>query len=640
MKTKDECHIMKDFNAIELEKSYGMKKLFNKISFTIREGEHIGLIGQNGTGKSSLLEIIAGIETPDAGSLDVPSDYRVGYLAQEPQLNKESTVFEAVYEGEAPIIKTVRAYEEALELLVNDSLNPDYQNRYSKAEADMNAQNAWQTEVQIKSILNRLGLDDITKKVGELSGGQRKRVGLAQVLIQAPDLLLLDEPTNHLDMDSITWLENYLAQYKGSVLLVTHDRYFLENAVTKIIELKNGGVEVYTGNYEDYLFQKSEREAIQQKMDEKQLKLYKSELQWMRKGAKARTTKQQARIHRFEDLEKVTQQSTTDAKLEIQLDGSRLGKRVFNLEHISLFAGDKQVLNDFSYIFQSNDRIGIVGKNGAGKTTLLNMLAGEIEIASGNLIIGETVKIAYYKQLSEVLPDDKRVINYLQEIAEEVKLSDGIIVSVKEMLETFLFPRETHGSLISSLSGGEKRRLYLLKLLMTKPNVLLMDEPTNDLDIDTLTVLEDYLNSFGGAVITVSHDRYFLDKVADKLLILNDEGKLDVFFGDMSEYLLVSSQKESETAKQQNKKTAAPVPSQDAVTEKTKWTYLEQKEWETIEDDIAELEEQGQTLQSAMAENASNFENLTQLQQDLDNTEAALAEKWERWEYLSQFAKD
>lgn len=631
---------MKDFNAIELEKSYGMKKLFNKISFTIREGEHIGLIGQNGTGKSSLLEIIAGIETPDAGSLDVPSDYRVGYLAQEPQLNKESTVFEAVYEGEAPIIKTVRAYEEALELLVNDSLNTDYQNRYSKAEADMNAQNAWQTEVQIKSILNRLGLDDITKKVGELSGGQRKRVGLAQVLIQAPDLLLLDEPTNHLDMDSITWLENYLAQYKGSVLLVTHDRYFLENAVTKIIELKNGGVEVYTGNYEDYLFQKSEREAIQQKMDEKQLKLYKSELQWMRKGAKARTTKQQARIHRFEDLEKVTQQSTTDAKLEIQLDGSRLGKRVFNLEHISLFAGDKQVLNDFSYIFQSNDRIGIVGKNGAGKTTLLNMLAGEIEIASGNLIIGETVKIAYYKQLSEVLPDDKRVINYLQEIAEEVKLSDGIIVSVKEMLETFLFPRETHGSLISSLSGGEKRRLYLLKLLMTKPNVLLMDEPTNDLDIDTLTVLEDYLNSFGGAVITVSHDRYFLDKVADKLLILNDEGKPGVFFGDMSEYLLVSSQKDSETAKQETKKAAASVPSQDAVTEKTKWTYLEQKEWETIEDDIAALEEKGQTLQSAMAENASNFENLTQLQQELDNAEAALAEKWERWEYLSQFAKD
>ena len=631
---------MKDFNAIELEKSYGMKKLINKISFTIREGEHIGLIGQNGTGKSSLLEIIAGIETPDAGNLDVPSDYRVGYLAQEPQLNKESTVFEAVYEGEAPIIKTVRAYEEALELLVNDSLNPDYQNRYSKAEADMNAQNAWQTEVQIKSILNRLGLDDITKKVGELSGGQRKRVGLAQVLIQAPDLLLLDEPTNHLDMDSITWLENYLAQYKGSVLLVTHDRYFLENAVTKIIELKNGGVEVYTGNYEDYLFQKSEREAIQQKMDEKQLKLYKSELQWMRKGAKARTTKQQARIHRFEDLEKVTQQSTTDAKLEIQLDGSRLGKRVFNLEHISLFAGDKQVLNDFSYIFQSNDRIGIVGKNGAGKTTLLNMLAGEIEIASGNLIVGETVKIAYYKQLSEVLPDDKRVINYLQEIAEELKLSDGIVVSVKEMLETFLFPRETHGSLISSLSGGEKRRLYLLKLLMTKPNVLLMDEPTNDLDIDTLTVLEDYLNSFGGAVITVSHDRYFLDKVADKLLILNDEGKPGVFFGDMSEYLLVSSQKESETAKQQNKKAATPVPTQDAVAEKTKWTYLEQKEWETIEDDIAALEEKGQTLQSAMAENTSDFAQLTQLQQELDNAEAALAEKWERWEYLSQFAKD
>jgi ABC transport system ATP-binding/permease protein len=633
---------MKDFNVIELEKSYGMKNLFNKISFTIREGEHIGLIGQNGTGKSSLLEIIAGIEGPDSGTLDFPSDYRIGYMAQEPMLNKESTIFEAVYEGEAPIVKTVREYEEAVELLAVDSMNPITQNRYSQAEANMNAQDAWQTEVQIKSILNKLGLDDITKKVGELSGGQRKRVGLAQVLIQAPDLLLLDEPTNHLDMDSITWLEKYIASYKGSVLLVTHDRYFLENAVTKIIELKNGGLEVYTGNYEDYLMQKSEREAIQQKMDDKQVKLYKSELAWMRKGAKARTTKQQARINRFEDLEKATQQSSSDTKLEIQLDGSRLGKRVFNLEHISLVVGEKKILDDFSYIFQSTDRIGIVGKNGAGKTTFLNMLAGEKKIASGDLIIGETVKIAYYKQLSEVLPDDKRVINYLQEIAEEVKRSDGIIVSVKEMLETFLFPRETHGSLISSLSGGEKRRLYLLKLLMTKPNVLLMDEPTNDLDIDTLTVLEDYLNTFGGAVITVSHDRYFLDKVANKLLILNDDGKPDVFFGDMSEYLLVSNQKGNDTAKQNSKAVAAKEPEiqAEAVKEKVKLTYMEQKEWSEIEDIIAGLEEKSQTLQKDMAENGSDFEKLSKLQLELDATEETIAEKWERWEYLSQFATD
>lgn len=627
---------MKDLKAIEISKTYGVKQLFNNVSFTIREGEYVGLIGPNGSGKSSLMEILAGKDVADSGSVDKPNDFRISYLSQEPEMKEEHTVFEAVFEGDAPIARVVRDYEKAVSLLAEDSMNAHHQKEYARAEQEMNAKDAWQAEIQFKTILNKLGIHELDKKIGELSGGQRKRVGLAQVLIQAPNLLLLDEPTNHLDVEAIIWLEKYLSQYKGSLLLITHDRYFLERVTNHMLELKNGNIESYSGNYASYLEQKSEREAIQQRMDEKQAKLYKNELAWMRKGAKARTTKQQARIHRFENLEQDIKQSSGDEpQLEIALEGSRLGKRVFNLENVTLEIGGKTILEHFNHIFQSTDRIGIVGKNGSGKTTLLKMLAGDIQPSSGNFIIGETVRIGYYRQIMEPFPEDKRVINYLQEIAEEAKRKDGITVSVTELLETFLFPREMHGSLIRTLSGGEKRRLYLLKILMNQPNVLLFDEPTNDLDIDTLTVLEDFLTTFQGAVLVVSHDRYFLDKVSQKLLVLDHPSGPALYYGNMSDYL-ESDLLKSEVSTSVNKKVSSEyVPKEKQ--EKTKLTYSEQIEWKSIEEDIMLVEEEVEHLKNEMTEHTSDYAKLAELQEELEKTEEKLTNHWNRYEYLSQF---
>ncbi|MGP6139827.1 ABC-F family ATP-binding cassette domain-containing protein [Jeotgalibaca sp. A127] len=628
---------MKDLKAIGLSKSHGIKQLFENISFTIREGEYVGLIGQNGSGKSSLMRIIAELDTPDEGKIEKANDYRINYLPQEPDFDESKTIFQTVFSSDSPLIKTVRHYEEALARLTADSDNVSNQEAYSRAEQEMNTNDAWQAEVQFKTILNKLGLENLEQKIGELSGGQRKRVGLAQVLMQAPDLLLLDEPTNHLDVDAIVWLEKYLAQYKGSLLLVTHDRYFLERVTNQMLELKNGEIESYSGNYATYLEQKAEREAIQQKMTEKQAKLYKSELAWMRKGAKARTTKQQARIHRFEDLEKdVKGSNVDDQQLEINFDSSRLGKRVFQLEDITLKAGEKIVLEHFNHIFQASDRIGIVGKNGSGKTTFLKMLAGEVEPESGILTIGETVKIGYYRQIMEPFPEDKRVINYLQEVAEEAKIADGTRVSVTELLETFLFPREMHGSLIRTLSGGERRRLYLLKLLMNQPNVLLFDEPTNDLDIETLTVLEDYLTSFQGAALVVSHDRYFLDKVVDNLLIVDGMNGPFLYFGNMTDYLEV----ESELNQPSQSKLESVKPKITESKEKVKLTYSEQLEWAGIEEELMLLEEDITDMKEKMLENASDFIKLGELQSEVEKQEALLAAKWERYEYLSQFVAE
>ena len=633
---------MKDLKAVGLSKTYGIKELFENISFTIREGEYVGLVGKNGSGKSSLLEIIAGNDTPDSGTIEKSKDYRVGYLSQAPDLPLEDTIFETVYTGDAPIIQTVKNYEVALTNLTEDSMNLAVQDAFTEAEQNMNAENAWQADVQIKTILNKLGLSDLNQKIGELSGGQQKRVGLAMTLIQSPDLLLLDEPTNHLDMEAILWLEKYLSQYKGSLLLVTHDRYFLERVTNHMFELQDGSIETYTGNYASYLEQKSEREAIQRKMNDKQLKLYKSELEWMRKGAKARTTKQQARIHRFDSLEKGVSQTSADTQLEISLEGSRLGKRVFNLEHIKLSAGQKEIMQDFSHIFQSEDRIGIVGKNGSGKTTFLKMLAGEKKPDSGKLITGETVRIGYYRQIMEPFPEDKRVITYLQEVAEEAKRIDGTTASVADLLETFLFPKETHGSLIRSLSGGEKRRLYLLKLLMTQPNVLLFDEPTNDLDIDTLTVLEDYLTTFNGAVLVVSHDRYFLDKVADRLLVIDHPDGPAMFYGNMSEYVEWEVADSKEREKNASTKTKKVVHKEKEVKtkDKKKMTYKEKQEWDQIERKILEEEEKVEVIKENMNLHASEFEKLAELQEELQALELDLKKKWERYEYLSQFVEE
>ncbi|HFL0919928.1 TPA: ABC-F family ATP-binding cassette domain-containing protein [Enterococcus faecium] len=627
---------MKELKVTDLKKTYGEKDLFDQISFLVHEKDRIGLIGTNGTGKTSLLNIIAGIDSSDGDRQTVfyPTDYRIGYLSQAAEFSDELTVLQAVFQGNIPLIQTVRAYEEALIELGENGEDPDVQKRYAKAEEQMNKEDAWTTDTNAKIILQKLGISELDKKISTLSGGQKKRVSLAQVLIDEPDLLLLDEPTNHLDYEAIEWLENYLKQYRGALLMVTHDRYFLDRVANRIFELSFGKLYEYKGNYEAYVLEKAERDRVEVEQEEKRKRLYKQELAWMRAGVQARGTKQQARINRFEDLKENLYQVNQEDDLELNLATQRLGKKVLEIKDGSYRINDQTLLEHLDLLIQSRERLGITGKNGAGKSTLLNILAGRIPLDSGTMSIGETVHLAYYTQENEEMAPDKRMIAYLQEAAEEAKTADGSQIGVAELLERFLFPRFMHGTLIGKLSGGEKRRLFLLKLLIQQPNVLLLDEPTNDLDIATLTILEDYFRSFPGAVITVSHDRYFLDKVADKLLVFQGNGKQELYYGNMSSYLL----KQKET--QQPAEKAKPKIQSKEPAEKKKLSYMEQKEWETIEDEIAELEEKISLLQEEMNHQGDNFTRLQELQNDVSETEAQLEEKMARWEYLSEWVED
>lgn len=623
---------MKELKVTELYKTFGDKTLFDRISFLIHEKDRIGLIGVNGTGKSSLLTILAGKDSGDGdvSAIEKASDYRIGYLAQEQTFTEELLVLDVVFQGNNPLMQTVRDYEKALLNLSHEN-TADLQRQFSLAEESMNKQDAWTADSEAKAILNKLGIDTLNKRIGELSGGQIKRVALAQVLIDAPDLLLLDEPTNHLDYDAIQWLESYLKSYTGSLLMVTHDRYFLDRVTNRIFELSFGNLYEYHGNYEAYLVEKAERDRIAIEQEGKRKQLYKQELAWMRAGAKARTTKQQARINRFEDLKENLNQVKTDGQLEMNIATTRLGKKVLEVKQASYAIEGKTILDQFDLLIQTKERLGITGKNGAGKSTLLNLLAGRLQVDSGVIEIGETVRLAYYTQQNETLDPNKRMIAYLQEAAEEVKQRDGSQISVAEILERFLFPRFMHGTLIGKLSGGEKRRLYLLKLLIQQPNVLLLDEPTNDLDIATLTVLEDYLQEFSGAVITVSHDRYFLDKVAEKLLIFEGDGKIVSYFGSIMEYL-----DQQKPVKEEKAVKAKPQPKE----RKKKLSYNEQKEWETIEDDIALLESKIDELTEAMNHQGDDFTKLQDLQKEIDQTEQDLDEKMNRWEYLSEIIEE
>ena len=594
----------------------------------IHEKDRIGLIGVNGTGKSSLLTILAGKDSGDGdiSAIEKASDYRIGYLAQEQNFSADTLVLDAVFQGDNPLMQTVRSYEKALLALSNEN-SESAQRSFTLAEEAMNKQDAWTADSEAKAILNKLGIETLDKKISELSGGQIKRVALAQVLIDAPDLLLLDEPTNHLDYDAIQWLEGYLKSYPGSLLMVTHDRYFLDRVTNRIFELSFGQLYEYQGNYESYLVAKAERDRVAVEQEGKRKQLYKQELAWMRAGAKARTTKQQARINRFEDLKENLHQVKNDGQLEMNIATTRLGKKVLELKQASFTIENKTILDHFDLLIQTKERLGITGKNGAGKSTLLNILAGRIPLDDGIVEVGETVRLAYYTQQNETLDPNMRMIAYLQEAAEEVKQRDGSQISVAEILERFLFPRFMHGTLIGKLSGGEKRRLYLLKLLIQQPNVLLLDEPTNDLDIATLTVLEDYLEEFPGAVITVSHDRYFLDKVAERLLIFEGEGEITSYFGSIMDYL----------AQQAPVKEERTVKAKPQIKErKKKLSYNEQKEWETIEDDIALLETKIDQLTEEMNHQGDDFTKLQELQKEIEQTEQALEEKMTRWEYLSE----
>lgn len=628
--------IMKMLTVDNVSKTYGEKQLFKEISFTVGEKERIGLIGVNGTGKSSLLKIVAGIDIPDQGEIITGKEYSISYLSQHPDFVTDRTVLDQVFNGEAPILKLMREYENTLLKLEASPSNNQLQETIFQLQKQMDAQNAWDASTNAKSILMKLGIEDMNKKVSELSGGQKKRVALAQALIESADLLILDEPTNHLDFETIKWLEDYLSKYKGAILLVTHDRYFLDRVTNRIFELDGGNLYSYKGNYAAFLEAKAIREENEAATLDKQKNLYRNELVWIRRGAQARSTKQKARIQRFEQLEDKLAVGKTTGKVDISLNGSRLGKQVFELKDASKRYGDKVILNDFNLLVKPGDRIGIIGNNGTGKSTLLNLLAMRIPLDHGEMIMGQTVKIAYYTQESEDMDENMRMIEYIKETAQVVETSDGQTISAAQMLERFLFPPYTHGTPIRKLSGGEKRRLYLLKILMTAPNVLLLDEPTNDLDTQTLTVLEDYLEEFPGVVITVSHDRYFLDKAVEQLLILKGDGMIDSFYGGYTDFL----EKEQ---KEQTERTKMETPRQEKVREKDKkkrMTYMEKKEWETIDDDIAKTEEELEKISGEMANIGSDFTK----GQELMKHEAELNEKLEqlieRWSYLAEIAED
>lgn len=626
---------MKQLRAVNLHSVYGEKTLLDQVSFLIETGDRVGIVGVNGTGKTTLLNAVSAIMPADAGTIETPNDYTIGYLQQEPSLDEDKKVLDAVFSGAQPVFQLIRDYQAALGAYSQNPTDDKLLARYTTLEQQMTQQDAWLAESEVKNILSQLHLPNLDLPISSLSGGQRKRVGLAQVLIQAPDLLLLDEPTNHLDFDSIAWLEKYLASYKGAVMTVTHDRYFLDKVTNRIFELSFGKLYEYHGNYEKYVTAKAERVASEAIAEHKSAQLYKKELAWMHAGAKARSTKQKARENAFADL--AAQQGTRQVEedVAVNLGQTRLGKKVINIQNASLAFDQLKILDNFSPLVQGNERIGITGPNGSGKSTLLNVIAKQQQLDTGVVEIGETVKMAYYTQITEPIPDDKRVIAYLSEVAEEVIDRDGNHVSAAELLEQFLFPPFMHGTLIRQLSGGEKRRLYLLKLLIQQPNVLLLDEPTNDLDIGTLTVLEDYLQTFTGTVITVSHDRYFLDKVADKLWIFKGEGAVTSYNGRFSDYLTdygvpTLVQKDTKPVSVVPTTTKAPAP------KKKKLTWSEQKEWETIEDEMAALETKISEIEVDMTTQGDDFTKLGDLQKQLDETNEALENKMLRWEELSE----
>lgn len=623
---------MSDFIVEKLTKSVGDKTVFKEISFIIHDLDRIGIIGVNGTGKTTLLDVVSeriGFDG-DVSPFTKANGYKISYLTQEPEFDDSKTVLETVLSSDLREMALIREYETLMA-----EYSEENQARLEKVMAEMDSLDAWSIESEVKTVLSKLGLSDLSQKVGDLSGGLRRRVQLAQVLLNDADLLLLDEPTNHLDIDTIAWLTNFLKSSKKTVLFITHDRYFLDNVATRIFELDQANLIEYQGNYQDYVRLKAEQDERDAAALHKKKQLYRQELAWMRTQPQARATKQQARINRFKELKGEVHQTVNNDDLEINFETSRIGKKVVNFEHVDFAYEDgKQILSDFNLIMQNRDRIGIVGDNGVGKSTLLNLINGDLVPTAGVLDIGETVRIGYFSQQIKDMDESKRVINYLQEVVDEVKTTVGT-TSITELLEQFLFPRSTHGTQIAKLSGGEKKRLYLLKILIEKPNVLLLDEPTNDLDIATLTVLENFLNGFGGPVVTVSHDRYFLDKVANKILAF-EEGGVREFFGNYTDYLDEKAFFQEQAALLEKEKAQASVKVEKVKEDKKRMSYFEKQEWATIEDEIADLEAKIEEIEAAMLENASDYGQLASLQRDLDTANETLLEKYERYEYLSE----
>ncbi|MBC2458736.1 ABC-F family ATP-binding cassette domain-containing protein [Clostridium beijerinckii] len=636
-------------NIITLEnisKNYSDKILLNNVSLGINDGDKIGLIGINGAGKSTFLKVVSGREEFFDGNIVKGKNVRIEYLDQNPLFDEDATVLEQIFKGDTKEMKLLKRYEELLDKINScsgenfDSLN----NELLKVQSEIDSLSLWDMESDAKTILNKLGIKNYSEKVGNLSGGQKKRIALACSLITPCDLLILDEPTNHLDSDSIEWLEEFLNSRKGALLMITHDRYFLDRVTNRIIELDRGNLYTYPGNYTAFLEKKIERIEVEQSQEEKKNALIRNELKWVRRGAKARTTKQKARLQRFDELvseESIKRQEDVD----ISFVGSRLGKKVVELYDISKSFGSKVIIKDFNYIFLRNDRIGIIGENGAGKTTLVNILRNKLPIDSGKIEIGDTVKIGCFAQDNSNMDPNLRVIDYVKEGGEYIPVEDGTKIMASTMCERFLFDSTMQYTPIEKLSGGERRRLHLLRVLMESPNFLILDEPTNDLDIETLKILEDFLDKFMGVIIVVSHDRYFLDRICTKIFSYEGNGYIKEYNGNYSDFLIskeIEKIKSVESSEKSSNEFAADKGK--GVKEKTKdnkpkFTFKEQKEYETIDEDIAKLEEKINSLEKEMAKNSLNYGKLNELMHEKEDVQSELDNKYERWEYLNEIAE-
>ncbi|WP_226581622.1 ABC-F family ATP-binding cassette domain-containing protein [Halobacillus litoralis] len=621
----------------ELSKSYGDKDLFNELSFTISNQQRIGLIGVNGTGKSTLLKILAGIESADKGSMDHAKDFSVEYLPQDPDLDEEKSVLEQIYDGDAEVMVLMRKYEKVLLELAKNPEDTGVQEEMLELQQKMDEKDAWEASTIAKTVLSKLGITFFDKKVKDLSGGQKKRVAIAKALIQPADLLLLDEPTNHLDNETIEWMEEYLAGYKGSLVVVTHDRYFLNRVTNLIYELDQSRLFIYEGNYETFLEKKAEREEWERQAEQKHQNTLRRELAWLKAGVKARTTKQKARKQRVEAMKEESYVKNKE-NVEMAIGSTRLGNQVIELKEISHSFGSQTLIEKFNYLVVPGERLGIIGPNGSGKTTLLNIMAERLKPDDGEVHTGATVKIGYYTQDHGELDESLKVIEYIKEVAEVITTSEGDEITAEQMLERFLFPRPQQWTYIKRLSGGERRRLYLLRVLMKEPNVLFLDEPTNDLDTETLSILEDYLEQFPGVVVTVSHDRYFLDRVVDRLLAFETGGEIRRFYGNYTEYL--DAKKEEQKAAHVTTKKPSVQEDTRRSNRKRKLSYREKQEWETIEDDIAALEADIEDINEKLAEEASNYDKVQELSQEQQKLEAELEAKMERWEELSLIVEE
>lgn len=590
---------MNILNIEHVSKHFGDRTIFDDISYGIHSHDKIGIIGINGTGKTTLLRILAGKEEPDEGQVIRGNGIRLAYLPQNPEFPEGATVLSYVAEG--------------------------------------SEEQEWKAGSDAKTILNKLGLSEFNAPIETLSGGQKKRVALARTILNPADILVLDEPTNHIDNQMAQWLEEFLIGFKGAVIMVTHDRYFLDRVTNKILEISHGKLYAYEAKYTKFLEMKAEREAMERASERKRQSILRMELEWAARGCRARTTKQQARLDRLETL-KNGKAPITDENVEFQSVETRMGKKTIELSHISKSYGDKRLVDDFDYIVLKNQRLGIIGSNGCGKSTLLRMIAGVEQPDSGEIIIGDTIRLGYFAQHNVDMDAHQRVIDYIREVADYVPTKDGKI-SASQLLERFLFDSNLQYTPLGKLSGGEKRRLYLCRVLMGAPNVLLLDECTNDLDIPTLTILEDYLDSFAGIVIAVSHDRYFLDNLADRIFAFEGDGKLRQYEGGYTDYLeAVSRQDKVETAPKQEKKADAKNWKQNQPT-KLKFSYKEQREFDTIDDDIEALEESLAELDDAMMKHATNSAKLSELLKEKEEKEELLAEKMERWVYLNDLAE-